>query len=268
MILVLGGTLEGREIANDLAARGYSVLLTVVSGYGVEMVPREAPFEVLAGELDAGALERLITEKSIKLIVDATHPYAARITEIAWETAGRKGIRYIRYDRPPVAGESAGITESGGKTECGSMAFRAGSYGEAAELAVTLGDTVFLTIGSRNLEPFVRAGKVSGKRIVARVLPDAKVLEQCSVLGFPPRDIIAVQGPFSMELNLAMLKEYGADVLVTKDSGSVGGTDKKLAAAARLGIPVVIVARPDYSGIPVTGKIREVLRQAGETDKK
>ncbi|MHB9093979.1 MAG: precorrin-6A reductase [Eubacteriales bacterium] len=248
MILILGGTLEGREIADAVARLGFKALVTVVSGYGAEMIPQNTPVEVLVGRLDSLELEQLIRDRGIQLIVDATHPYAYVITETAWKTAQANCIPYIRYERPPVSNE----TNDPG-------VYRVKSYGEAAELSTTLGETVFLTIGSKNLEPFLKAGKVRGSRVVARVLPDAKVLEQCSALGIASRDIIAVQGPFSLEMNLAMLREYGAGVLVTKDSGHTGGTDTKLAAAARLNIPVVIVSRPESGNGPVTDNIPEIL---------
>jgi len=261
MILVLGGTREGREIAGVLAGHGCRVLATVVSGYGAELITPDPAVEVLVRPLDAGELDRLLAERDIRLIIDATHPYARVITETAWEAAQSKGIPYVRYERPPVTAgdEGSSPVKDAGRN---SRLYRAGDYKEAAQLAVSFGETVFLTIGSRNLEPFIRAGRLSGKRIVARVLPDAGVLVQCAALGILPQDIIALQGPFSLEMNMAMFREYKADVLVTKDSGSTGGTDTKLAAAAALEIPVVMVARPDYPGIPVTDRIDEILRQA------
>jgi len=251
MILILGGTLEGREIAGVLAAEGFKVLATVVSGYGAEVIPQDLPVEVLVGQLDSVELERLAAEKGIKLIIDATHPYARVITDTAWEVSRKRNIPYIRFERPPVTEEIRG-----------DAVFRAAGYEEAAGLAVSKGNTVFLTIGSRNLEPFIRAGRASRKRIIARVLPDAGVLQQCAAMQIPPKDIVAVQGPFSVEMNQAMFREYGAEVLVTKDSGRTGGTDTKIAAALSLKMPVIIVARPDYGEIPVTGRMEIILENA------
>ncbi len=250
MILVLGGTLEGREIAGVLAGRGARVLTTVASGYGAEMLSPDLAAEVLVGQLDAGAMDRLITEREVKLVIDATHPYAREITGTAWAVAKQKGIPYIRYERPP-----ADIVNNDG-------IYRVKNYEEAAAMAVSLGETILLTIGSRNLAPFIRAGQEWNKRIVARVLPDAAVLAECSAMGLAPADIIAVQGPFSEAMNLAMFREYKAAVLVTKDSGKTGGTDTKLAAAASLGLPVIIVARPVYSDLPVLDRIADIISQA------
>lgn len=249
MILILGGTLEGREIAASVAGLGYQVLLTVVSGYGAELVPDGSSVEVLVGRLDASEIAKLVHDRKVKLIIDATHPYAGVISRTAWQVAGEKSVPFIRYERPPVCDQSR------------EKVFKVDTYEKAAELAVTMGETIFLTIGSKNLEPFIRAGRMRSKRVVSRVLPDAEVLEQCAALGIAARDIIAIQGPFGLELNLAMLKEYQADVLVTKDSGHTGGTDTKLEAAARTGIPVIMVARPDYRGMPLTASIPDILEK-------
>lgn len=252
MILVLGGTLEGREIAAAVAGMGYQTMLTVVSGYGAGMVVQDQLLEVLVGSLDDLGLRTLMRERRIRLVVDATHPYAGIITATAWQAAREMQVPYIRYDRPQAA---ASTRHSG--------IYPAKNYEAAADIAKDLGETVFLTIGSKNLRPFMEMGRKCGRRIVARVLPDARVLAECSALGLAPRDIIAVQGPFSIDMNIAMLREYKANVLVTKDSGSTGGTDTKLEAAARLEIPVVVVGRPDSPKVPVTDSIPEILAWIG-----
>lgn len=252
MILVLGGTREGREIAAALAGENHEVIITVVSGYGAEMIPAGSRIEVLVGRLDADELKGLISGRDISLIVDATHPYASVITETAWNTAKLSGIPYIRYERP------AALIDHGG-----SLLHRVESYQKAAELAVSLGDTIFLTIGSKNLAPFIKMARENARRVVARVLPDPQVLTECLAAGLGSPNIVAVQGPFSYEMNLAMFSEYKAGVLVTKDSGHTGGTDTKVKAAAQLGIPVIVIERPGVRGMPVTDSITAILERAG-----
>jgi precorrin-6A/cobalt-precorrin-6A reductase len=253
MILVLGGTLEGREIASLLAKQGHKVLISVVSGYGAKMIPQEDGVEVNVGMLDEGGLEYLIKTKDIRIMVDATHPYAREITETAWETASACDVKYVRYNRPAV---KENVKQA--------KIFMSDNYEEAAKMAFELGENVFLTIGSKNIEPFVKEGQRLSKRLVARVLPEAKVLEQCYDMGLEAKDILAMQGPFSQEMNMAIFNEYKADVLVTKDSGTVGGAETKLKAAAQLGMPVVMIARPENREIPATNSIMEVVKQVEE----
>ena len=103
---------------------------------------------------------------------------------------------------------------------------------------------IFCAIGNKNIEIFLKVAWEKGKKIVARILPDVKAIEKCLNLGLRPKEIVAMQGPFSEELNRAMLKEYNASVLVTKESGAVGGLETKVNAALSLNIPVVIIERP------------------------
>lgn len=255
MILVLGGTLEGREIAFLLYGKGYDVLLTVVSSHGAAMVPPGTPIEVLVGELDGPSLKQLVLDRQAKVIVDATHPYAAVISENALRVGKDTGIPYIRFERKQAALD----VES-------SRIRRVSDYQDAARLAFGLGNIVFLTIGSKNIVPFITEGRKTEKRVIARVLPDPVVIRQCFDSGLKTKDIIAVQGPFSEEMNAAMLKEYKAEVLVTKDSGSTGGTDTKLAAASRLDLPVILISRPGIGIAPqentlLVEDIDQVLKQ-------
>ncbi len=251
MILVLGGTVEGRELAVILHEKGYKVLLTVVSGHGAAMVPPGTPIEVLVDKLDDHDLKQLVQDREAKVIVDATHPYASTITDNAQRAAADAGILYIRFERKQAA---ADIDNP--------LIHRTASYPEAARVAFGLGNTVFLTIGSKNIGPFVDEGRNSPKRVVARVLPDPVIIQQCLDSGLRAKDIIAVQGPFSEEMNIAMLKEFKAEVLVTKDSGSNGGTNTKLAAAFRLGLPVVLVSRPEIKGsLPDNGIVIDDIDQ-------
>lgn len=257
MILVLGGTAEGREIAALLGRRGFRILLTVVSDYGAALVQSEPLVEVVAGKLNRNELTELILKRGIRVIIDATHPYAKEATDNSLEAALETKSPYLRFERKPAADsiEGPGI-------------YRVKTYEEAAETAVSLGNTIFLTIGSKNLEPFIKTSQGINKRIVARVLPDAGVIRQCLELGLLPRNIIAVQGPFSLAMNKAWLREYGADVLVTKDSGRVGGTDTKFAAATDLELPVVVISRPDTEITTVCGDtaifddIHEIVKRA------
>lgn len=248
MILILGGTAEGRQIANILEETGYQVLLTVVSEYGASLVRQVSPVEVMARELDEIALKELLLARRVRLVIDATHPYAAVITANAIKAAGESGIPYIRFERPGAAGN---IRDE--------RVYRVTGYEEAARIAAEIGQTVFLTIGSKNIKPFTDETRYSKRRVVARVLPAPGIVEQCICQGLSPKDIIALQGPFSKELNAAMLKEYKADVLVTKDSGKTGGTDTKIEAAFELGISVVLVERPETKDVQRINDIEKLV---------
>lgn len=232
MILVLGGTKEANELIKILNAQGYEVLVTTVSSYGGELAKESGAQEILVGKLDAQALANLIESRKIKVVLDATHPYASQVTFMAKETCERLGVTFLRHTRPMP---SEIIKEDNFHW--------VNSYQEAANLAFKLGDVVLSTIGSNNVACFQTA-KGENQRLVVRILPDIASIKQCREAGCLPKDIIAMQGPFSKEMNKIILKEYGIQVMVTKDTGATGGLDEKIAAARELQIPVVIIRRP------------------------
>lgn len=235
MILVLSGTRDGREIVEQLTALGQKVIATVVSEYGARLLS-SSEATVAKGALTEEELATLVTDKKIKIIIDATHPYADKISKLARNLAEGLGITYLRYQRPgfPVPGSD--------------LIHRAKDYQEAAQLAFQLGERVFLTTGSKTLKVFTDRACQVGKKVIARVLPTPEVISYCRECGLTPAEIIAMQGPFSKETNIAMLRQTGAQVLVTKDSGDIGGAGDKIEAALELKIPVVLILRPKVDG--------------------
>ena len=99
-----------------------------------------------------------------------------------------------------------------------------------------------------------------------RVLPLAESLEQCRAAGIPAGSVIAIQGPFSRELNLALMEQFSISVLVTKDGGKAGGMPEKLAAARERGARVVAIRRPTLPGA-VCSMAEILARLTGEEEK-
>ncbi|MFZ5640850.1 MAG: precorrin-6A reductase [Bacillota bacterium] len=296
MILVLGGTAESREIVSRLRVCGMPVMATAVTDYGGKLL-RESTEErgerpeiqgehlktpgkrqqvrILTGALDEASLARVITENRVTAVIDATHPYAGNISCTAEDITAKLGTTYIRYLRPAAAFDDHPLIRRAATwAEAADMAMEAA---EASVRTAESGKTVFLTIGSKNLRPFTEAAKEKDIRLVARVLPDPAVLAECLKLGLMPRDIIACQGPFDESMNLAMLTHCRAGVLVTKDSGAIGGTEAKLAAARALHIPVVLVERPEegkegpdrnlnLTGKTVVSDINKLIRMVSENE--
>ena len=231
MILVLAGTQDGREIAAGLREAGYEVIASVVSEYGRELVAQSG-VPVQAAAMDEQELQQFVVRSGIRLMIDATHPYAVNVSRNARQVAANLHIPCLRYERPDSA------------LPIYAKLVLAPDMQRAAEMAVGLGKTVFLTTGSHSLPLFRAAAAGRDCRLIARVLPQPEVIADCIANGFSPADIIAAQGPFSQELNRELFRAYGADVMVTKNSGAIGGTDAKIAAAIELGLMIVVVQRP------------------------
>ncbi len=126
---------------------------------------------------------------------------------------------------------------------------------------------IFVTTGSKELKEFQRLEGYR-ERVYARVLPDSRVLRQCEEMGFSGKQIVAMQGPFSVEMNLAMMRSVGAAFLVTKESGAAGGFPEKLAAAKRLGIEAVIIGRPKETAGVSLPEAMGLLEAYGEAPEK
>ncbi|MBS4021046.1 MAG: precorrin-6A reductase [Dethiobacter sp.] len=250
MILLMGGTKDARKLVSSLCAAfpGIPLIATAVSDYGAELLRSRHECTVLQGALDAGMLERLIRDRGVRVLVDATHPFAVQASGEAQKAANATGVPYLRCERP-----AAGIPAGAG-------VFFADGFTAAAQMAAKMGNVLFLTIGTRHLSEFM-AALPAGKEVVARVLPDAGSINQCRELGLAPASIVAMQGPVSRTLNRALFAEYRADVIVSKESGEAGGTVEKVAAARELKIPVILISRPSAAPGLTASEVIEELKK-------
>lgn len=238
MIFIAAGTQDGRELAGFILEHGYEVTASVVSEYGEELLNRYKGIKVNNKAMDeAGFVEYFILNK-VECFVDASHPYAANISTNAMRACEKCGVPYIRYERA-----SSQLDYD--------KAYYVESVEAAAETAGELGKHVFLTTGSRSLPVFAKADALKNCDVVCRILPEAEVVREARELGFSPNHIIAMQGPFSKELNRELFIKYNADVVVTKNSGTLGGADTKFAAVKELNLPLVIIDRPkvEYTNV-------------------
>jgi len=226
-IFLVAGTEDGRALAEILSER-FDVTASVVSDYGRKLLTGES-VKVNDRPLERDELEKILLAEKFSAVVDASHPYARNVSANAVDAARAAQIPYIRYERAETLPTYEKV-------------FRVADYVEAADKARSLGKNIFLTTGSRTLKIFV--DRLIDCNVTARVLPTAEVLSQCEALGLTPKQIVAMQGPFSVALNVELFRHAAADVVVTKNSGQIGGTDTKLAAAEILRLPVVMIDRP------------------------
>ena len=184
---------------------------------------------VLAQGFTAESLTDFIAQRRIALVLDATHPFAVRITRMAAAVCQQLGVPYVRYERPdwePTEG-----------------AVYVDSYAEAACALPSLGSRVMLTIGAKQLKHF--ASLHEQLTLFARILPSPASVQQALDSGFTQAQILALRPPFSQAFNRSLLVEYRADVLVTKASGADGGVVEKVMAAQELGVATVMIRRPE-----------------------
>ncbi|MEK4227958.1 precorrin-6A reductase [Solibacillus sp. FSL H8-0538] len=232
MILFLAGTSDARALAVQLQSKGYELLATVVTESAATSL-QEAGIAHRIGRLSAEEMQELAISIGCKCIVDASHPFAEEASKQAMVAAKEVGIPYIRYERQQQKHVHPLITE-------------VDSYEAAANLALQKGGTIMLTTGSKTLATFTSVLlQQEGIRVIARMLPNLENMEKCQALGVMQRDIVAIQGPFSQELNEALYKQYGVTLMITKASGKVGSVDEKIEAALDCGIETIVIQRPN-----------------------
>jgi precorrin-6A/cobalt-precorrin-6A reductase len=219
-IVILGGTAEARQLATALVADGVDVISSLAGRVGSPSLP---PGRVrLGGFGGADGLAEYLRREQASGLVDATHPFAARISANAVQAAGRTGTPLVRLERPgwadhPSAASWIWVPDAGAAREAADSARRP-----------------FLTTGRQSLSAF---GPWSDRDVLIRLVePPNQPL--------PPRwTAISSRGPYSYSGERQILREHAVDVLLSKDSGGTH-TVAKLDAAGDLSVPVVIIARP------------------------
>ena len=228
-ICIFAGTTEGRLLAEKLAGKGCEITVCVATEYGGKLLHGLRDCEVKAGKMPIDKIREMLSYGEYDLVADATHPYASHITGSIAQACEETATEYLRVLRGASSTEKDGVFVA--------------SPEECAEYLKETEGNIMLTIGSKNLPVFCGDEKLKN-RIFARVLPLEDSLKVCREQGLPASRIMAMQGPFSLEMNLAMLKACDASYLVTKDTGAAGGYGEKIEAALRLGITPVIIGRP------------------------
>ena len=218
-ICVFGGTTEGRELVEFLNAQPCEVTACVATEYGQALLPEAERLTVSARRLPADEIKALLTDRHFDLVIDATHPYAASITKSIARACAETGVERWRLLRGASdAPEDAVFVES---TE------------KAIEFLDQTEGNILLTTGSKELKAYSQI-KDFVERVYARVLPLEDSLVLCREAGVKAAHILAMQGPFSEEMNTAMLRAIGAKWLVTKDGGAAGGFAEKAAGRETL----------------------------------
>ena len=230
-ILIFAGTTEGRELSEYLAAAGIAHTLCVATEYGKIVLKEHPCVKVHEGRMDREEMEIYIKNGNFGAVVDATHPYAEVVTQNIRRAMQDMDIPYLRLKR------ESNVTSSYEKIQ-----YFKDSVSCARALEKTDGN-ILLTTGSKELSVFVKFIDKK-ERLYARVLPGIESLQLCMDCGIAGRQILALQGPFSTQMNEAMLRQYQIKWLVTKASGNAGGYQEKLDAAQNLDIPVFVIGCP------------------------
>ena len=235
-LLIFAGTTEGRELLEALSegidGSGLIVYACVATDYGKELLPESlAHIQIQSGRLTVEEMVLLMKEHQFDYVIDTTHPYARLASENIKSACKQSGCKYIRVLRP------ASVSN---KSDSNCLFFE--RHEEVIEYLNQTEGNVLLTIGSKELSKYTKINDFQ-QRLFLRVLPMMEVLESCSVLGFSGKQMICMQGPFSEDMNIALVNQLNARYIVTKDSGKTGGFPEKYLAAQKTGAKLLVIGR-------------------------
>jgi precorrin-6A/cobalt-precorrin-6A reductase len=238
MILVLGGTAEARELAGALDADGVHVTSSLAGRVSRPRLP--AGTVRIGGFGGPHALARWLTEHGATAVIDATHPFAERISASAATACPRAGVPLLRLQRP------------GWSAAPGDVWHWVDDLHAAAAAIAAHGERVLLSTGRQGLAAFAD-------------VQDAWFLVRCVEPPEPPlplrHRLLLDRGPYTLAGELALIDEHNIDLVVSKDSGGEL-TQAKLHAARERGLPVILVRRPQRPDTATVGSVADALAWA------
>lgn len=232
MIWIVGGTSDTRTLLDKLLCKiaPEELIVSVTTEYGQKLL-ESYNIKIHKEILEKEQIKEFIQKNGIDIVIDTSHPYAEKVSKNILESIDTDNIKFFRYERaqsPSISG-----------VEFGSLEEMTDYINSSLQ-----GKNILSTLGSKSLE---QLSKILNNKVYARILPTVKSIESAESFGFLPNEIIAVQGPFSKEMEREFLRFYKIDCLLTKESGNRGGTDTKVYAAREEGVEVLILKRPSVS---------------------
>lgn len=237
-VLLLGGTGDAKRIAQRLADKNVKAVVTLA---GATRNPDKLPLPTFSGGFGGRArFGQFLKEHSISKVLDATHPFAAQITERTAQVCKELSVSHCMFVRAPW------------KPETGDNWIEISQEEDAAN-HVSNGQTVFLGTGRQTLARFAN---LEGCHVICRQIDPPE-----SAFPFAGGEFIVGRPPFSVDHEIALFKERGVDWLVVKNAG--GALSKsKLVAARELGIPVLMIKRPPLPDAEIVSDVESAIKWA------
>lgn len=240
-VLVFGGTSDALMLCEALAARDIHFTLSVATEEGKHSA-KQFESNVILGRMDCSAMHRFIQQNQVDYVIDAAHPYAQLLRKTIIEACDGTPCPVMRYERPSHVHFADAVSPLDSP-----LVIKASNVMDACKKITDRQKRVLLTTGSKDLATFKRM--LRDKTLFARVLPVAEVISDCNALGLGIENIIAMKGPFSRAMNCALYEMIQPDVVITKESGSIGGFGEKVEPCIELGIPCVVIERPKATSV-------------------
>ena len=234
-ILLLGGTKDSTEIIKHLK-KNYDtyILTTTTTEYGSKLTLEAGSDDTISRRILKDEFIEIINNSDFDLLIDATHPFAEHITQTSASLSKICEIAYIRFERPPLNFKDIDTTQI----------IYAKSFEDAGEIIarqIPEGNVLHFA-GANTMEDILK--NVSKDRFYPRILKVPKSIEKCEKLGIANDHIIPMKGAASLKENIDLIEKYDASVMITKESGEIGGVAEKIEAANQKNISLIMIKRP------------------------
>lgn len=252
MIWVIGGTKDSRDFLEQMVEVTCDIVVTTATEYGGKLLAN-LPFKVVCSKLTYPMMLEFVDRENINMIVDLSHPYAIEVSQNAMGVAKEKNIDYFRFEREEISFLPQKYSEFD-------------NIVELVKYIEKVNGNVLVTLGSNNIPHFSNLKNLES--CFFRILPKWDMVKRCEDAGILPKNIIAMQGPFSKNMNKAMIEQYDIKYVVTKQAGDTGGEREKIEASDEMGAEVVFLVRPNMNYPNCFNDIGELLAEIKKGVKK
>lgn len=230
-IVIFGGTSEGRLLAKYCDENFIPAIVCVATEYGTELLEEYKNISVSEGRKDEEAMKKLFLDNNVEKVYDATHPYAKIVSENIIKVCNELKLEYVRILR-----DSKVLDKT---LEKYYKEFE--NIEEVVDYLKDKNEKVLIATGSKELYKYK---ELEVKNLYPRVLANMIGIKACEDIGIPSSNIIAMQGPFDIDTNVALLKKYACKYLITKESGDIGGFSEKIEACKKVDAKALVIKRP------------------------
>lgn len=244
MIWVIGGTKDSRDFLEKFASADKNIIVSTATEYGGKLL-EGLPVKVISEKLPLETMRVFIEKNSIDIIVDMSHPYAFEVSKNAMRAAEEFSIPYYRFEREEIHIIPDRFSE-----------FE--NIDDLVKYCDGLEGNILVTLGSNNIEHFAEVKEL--KKFYFRILPKWDMVKKCEDNGILPKNIIAMQGPFSLNMNKAMIEQLNIKYLVTKKGGDTGGEKEKIDACNEKEIEVILLDKPKIQYPNCYNNIDELIK--------
>ena len=239
-IFLLGGTKDSVNIIEHVKENyDAHILTTTTTEYGARLAKEGGSDETIARPLLKDEITEIFLDGNFDVLIDATHPFAEHITQTSASIARELEIPYIRFERP--ATDLTDIDTS--------RLHYVDSFDEAGKLIESSfpEGNVMHFAGANTMADVLE--HVSTERFYPRILKVESSIEKCEKLNVDPDHIIPMKGAATKEENIELIEKYGASVMITKESGEIGGVIEKIEAANEMDVAIIMIQRPKIDGL-------------------